>query len=279
MISQHEALHKQEPTYNNIGQIKPWMLDVMATALNNHTYPDYPNQSDRLFLASKPYNQNGLIDLPVDTKWSAGVQFPNRHEQIEEVYRMIGYPNRCTLDAQNRALHPWWDQLVSRPDIGGVTGKGFFYRWGANYTADAAAFSNDSDGVPNILLIKRIITNDWALPAGFLNNFENSLEAAKRETLEETSLDIDSLATKPNLLYEGPVLDIRTTLHAWTETKLWQFMLPELESLPPIAPNDDALEVRWYPITELPDDIYGSHPVLIQMAINQTLETTNSRLA
>lgn len=47
------------------------------------------------------------------------------------------------------------------------------------------------NGKLQILLVKRLIPpfeNMWALPGGFIKDSENSLQAAKRELLEETNV-------------------------------------------------------------------------------------------
>jgi ADP-ribose pyrophosphatase YjhB (NUDIX family) len=182
------------------------------------------------------------------------------------VLSMTGYPKRYTLDQEWRPLHPWWKQMLMRPDIGAAIGKGFYYHWGANYTADAAVIAKQPEGTEKILLIQRGDTGDWALPGGFIDDNERSYAAALRELQEESGLLLHP-DTQAELLYTGPVLDIRTTIHAWAETSLWKFEL-SANTLPDVTGNDDAVNAKWFDTTQLPEDLYGAHAVLIDRVLN-----------
>jgi 8-oxo-dGTP pyrophosphatase MutT (NUDIX family) len=260
-LAQNTAFELYKPPKN-------LLLDAYSIALAEHTATGYPRQQQRLFLNSIPYNNHGLISLPNSGPWTAGKILPNRYEQLNEVLHNIGYPKMCELDADYRALHPWWKDMVRRADVGGVVGKGFFYHWGANYTADAAVTMTDINNVQHVLLIQREDTGEWALPGGFLEPAEPTKLAAVRELQEEAGLLLDRSNATAKKLYAGPVLDVRTTLHAWTETSLWLFETT-FQSKPALLPSDDAKNAEWFPINELPIELYGSHPILIQMALNR----------
>lgn len=252
---------------------KSQLLDCYAHALQQPPYPGYPEQHQRLIVDLMPYDEHGHIALDTTGSWVAGATLPTRDEQLTDVLHNIGYPKMCMLDADYRPLHPWWRDIITRPEIGGVVGKGFYYYWGANYTADAAVIAHDTNNMPHILLIQRADSGQWALPGGFINSDEPSKMAAVRELQEETSLLLDASLADAHKLYTGPVLDIRTTLHAWAETHLWLFNAYGT-GLPNIAAHDDAQDAMWVALHELPDNLYGSHPVLVQMVLNQILGTT-----
>lgn len=254
--------------HEQIAPPKNLLLECYAQALQQSPYPGYPQQHQRLFLDHIPYDKHGHIALGTTGSWVVGDALPTRNEQLTDVLHNIGYPKMCVLDADYRPLHPWWRDMAQRPDIGGVVGKGFYYYWGANYTADAAVIAHDEENIPHILLIQRSDNGEWALPGGFINNEEPSKVAAVRELHEETSLALDRTMATAHKLYAGPVLDVRTTLHAWSETHLWLFKTSGT-TLPIIAANDDANAARWFALDKLPSNLYGSHPVLIQMALNQ----------
>lgn len=247
---------------------KDALLYCYQQAIAHRHYPGYPVQADRLFLDQIPHDAHGHIALGDSGPWVAGAPLPTRAEQLTDVLHNIGYPKMCVLDADYRPLHPWWRDMVQNPAIGGVVGKGFYYNWGANYTADAAVIAHDARQMPHLLLIQRSDTGEWALPGGFINAAESSKAAAVRELHEETRLHLDSTMASAHKLYTGPVLDIRTTLHAWTETNLWLFKT-SLASLPTIHAGDDARNAQWVALTDMPHNLYGSHPVLVDMVLSQ----------
>lgn len=252
---------------------KDALLDVYAITLARQQYPNYPAQHDRLFLDTLPYDERGLVCFDNEGPWLAGKALPDQQERHNEVLPNIGYPKMYTLDADYRPLHPWWKDMVLRPDIGAAIGKGFFYKWGANYTADAAVTACNEDGETHLLLIQRNDTGEWALPGGFLDDYEPTKRAAVRELFEESGLLLhkeDSLADK---LYAGPVLDVRTTIHAWTETSLWLFET-NFHELPDIHGADDAMAAQWFALDSIPAELYGSHAVLIDLVLQRlALET------
>jgi ADP-ribose pyrophosphatase YjhB (NUDIX family) len=262
-----ESIESTLPIHEIFQDKKNESLDALAIALATNTALTYPLQQDRLFLDGLLLNEHGLLELPNSGPWVAGSILPTRRDKYTEIVAMVGHPKQYQLDTDYRPLHPWWKEMVRRPDIGGVIGKGFYYHWGANYTADAAVTATDSTGLGHLLLIRRKDTGEWALPGGFVDDLEISKQTALRELNEESSLDLSNQRVEPQLLYRGPVLDIRTTLHAWAETSLWAYSLAAV-SLPNVAGGDDATEATWFPLGDLPDSLYGSHPVLIDMVLN-----------
>lgn len=235
-------------------------LRIFAEQLQVRQEPGYPAYEDRLRCKGIPYDERGLVDLPENGPWTAGDQTPDRTQYINEIVGLCGAPRLLKLDARNRVLHPYWKEMLTHPTVGAVVGKGFFWRWGVNYTADSAVFCQG-----HLLLVRRDDTGQWALPGGFRNPGESSIDASMREVGEESGLDLENYALKPESLYSGPVLDIRTTIHAWTETFLFRYLLNS-PSLPAVKGADDATEAAWFPVDQLPADIYGSHSLLVEMA-------------
>lgn len=163
------------------------------------------------------------------------------------------------LDASGLPLHPWDHCRNTLPE-----GKGSFYRWGPNYTADPIVITNNT--TPFILLIERSDTGNYALPGGFVDSDEDAITAATRELMEEThyAAPYDS----PQLIYSGPVEDHRSTRNAWPETTalLWQ-----VDDESTVVGDDDATIACWIPLRELRriNKFHGSHRALIEMAIMQ----------
>lgn len=152
--------------------------------------------------------------------------------------------------------HPWRDRHPNLPE-----GRGQFYHYGPNYTVDPIVLTHEP--TPSILLIRRQDTGDWALPGGFIDEGEDPATAGRRELFEETSLILPT-TDKPIIIYQGPVDDHRSTLHAWPETTalLWRIARAE-----PVYAGDDAASVRWMSINQLPEKLYGSHRLLAEKAI------------
>jgi len=160
------------------------------------------------------------------------------------------------VDSKGRPLHPNLAELRPLP-----TGKGAYWGWGPNYTADPVVLTTEDR--PRVLLIQRNDTGDLALPGGFVDKDElkEPIVAAYRELEEETGLVLTSSGT---LIYQGIVDDPRTTANAWPETSAYVFNVAEPL---PVQAGDDAKEAGWYYVDELADNLYGSHAALIQKAL------------
>ena len=211
-------------------------------------YPGYPAQR----FSSQAESLAG-IDIPFGP-WDHNTHplpDPDETERFTE--------QGLTTDSLGRPLHPWAEDLLSPEKGGMVTGKGAYWHWGPNRTADPIVITNEER--PRILLIERSDTGNLALPGGFIDGDEHPHAAAQRELLEETGFPANQ---QGQLVYRGPVADLRTTLHAWAETSAYLFTVDEpLE----VHGNDDALSADWYFVDELPDILFGSHAQLVALAI------------
>ncbi len=100
---------------------------------------------------------------------------------------------------------------------------------------------------PRVLLIRRNrepFSGSWALPGGFVDENERLEDAARRELVEETGV----AATDLEQLYTAgaPGRDPR----GWTVSVVYLARV-EPGSVKPVA-ADDAAEVGWFPLDELP---------------------------
>lgn len=176
---------------------------------------------------------------------------------------------RMNIDDEfDRPVHPHVEKLdPATPD-----GKGKFYNWGPNYTADPIVITTEQR--PRVLLICRNDTGDLALPGGFVdaNELKNAITAARRELKEETGLEIGTGGT---LVYQGVVDDPRATLNAWPETSAFLFTVAKPMT---VEAGDDAHEAGWHYIDELPETLYGSHGMLIEKAMETLLNPTENNL-
>lgn len=118
------------------------------------------------------------------------------------------------------------------------------------YTADTVLVVDNGNGGLSVLLIKRggePFKGAWALPGGFVNEGESSVEAAKRELAEETGVnvpDTDSLALIG--IYDAPGRDPR----GWTISAAYAAQVSRIVDA---KGGDDAAEARWFPLNDLPE--------------------------
>lgn len=257
----HENLPMHE-TYNN-----EWFMNeslrLLADQLTERTYPDYPTKDMRLYTDSLDWFFEP-ITLPMgDWETSCGA-LPTLPEQAELI------ANGCRMDANGRPLHPWFDEMITDSRVGIVTGKGKYWHWGPNYTADPIVVRYDQTE-PHILLIERADGTGWALPGGFVDAGEDGITAALREAHEETGFDLTDMQPVATVTYEGPLADLRVTAHAWPETTAVKFELPNsVAAYLPLGTwqgKDDAKTAGWFPVSELNEHLFGSHLLLITQAL------------
>jgi 8-oxo-dGTP diphosphatase len=126
-------------------------------------------------------------------------------------------------------------------------------------SADVVLFKKNGNQV-SILLIKRLnppYKDCWALPGGFLEEDESLLDCANRELKEETN--ISGIELEQLHAFGDPGRDPRG--HCVTIVYLgWVHNLTNQ----PIA-GDDAKEVQWFPLAELPVLAFD-HKKVIEMA-------------
>lgn len=124
-------------------------------------------------------------------------------------------------------------------------------------TADIIAL-RDSAGVLEVLLIQRKhdpFAGLWALPGGFVDEWELPEDAARREFAEETGLTW----TGP-LALAGVFSKKGRDPRGWTVACAYVAML-ESET-PELAPADDAADARWFPVVALPDVAFDHHEIV-----------------
>jgi ADP-ribose pyrophosphatase YjhB (NUDIX family) len=160
-------------------------------------------------------------------------------------------------------IHPWLSDMIADPDIGVVGGPGAYWNQGPNKCSDNIPISRL---FRRVLLIKRGDTGSWALAGGFRNdNTEEPFVAARRELIEETRLSrYVRILSKPVLIYAGIVADKRTTGISWAHTHA--IVTRPLLPWPHVRGRDDATKAKWFKLDKLPDDFFGSHSILVDLA-------------
>ncbi len=128
-------------------------------------------------------------------------------------------------------------------------------------TADVALFREGEQGT-EVLLIRRgrpPFRGMWALPGGFVDEMEPPEEAACRELAEETGVRLPEGALRQVAAFGEPGRDPR----GWTVSIAFWGEAPA--DLRPRA-ADDAAEVRWWPLDNLPPLAFD-HDRIIAAAI------------
>lgn len=117
----------------------------------------------------------------------------------------------------------------------------------------------------HILLVKRKYDprkNMWCLPAGFMEFGETAEQTAIREAKEETNLDIQV----DQLFGVFPGFD-----DPRVHVVLIVFRAKILNGNP--APGDDASEVVFFPLNQLPKDIaFASHQQVLNLLVQQATQ-------
>lgn len=142
------------------------------------------------------------------------------------------------------------------------------YYKGINPTSDTIVIRENND-IKEVLLIKRSETaaaepGKWSIPGGFVDTiskrdelwksgYETPLEAAKREVLEETGLDlsnIDDSNFKLLGVYDDMSRDPRNTKESWIESNTFVVEIP-YEISNNVKGMDDAQDAKWFSVYEL----------------------------
>ena len=113
---------------------------------------------------------------------------------------------------------------------------------------------------PRVLLIRRNkepFAGSWALPGGFVDENERLADAARRELAEETGVtgaELEQLYTAGD-----PGRDPR----GWVVSVAYLAQV-DPDAVKPVA-ADDATEVSWFPLDELPPLAFD-HAMLLERA-------------
>ena len=241
-------------------EFKAQSLELLGEQLKSATYPGYPSFCQRLYWRPPLYNDE--FNLP-GGPWEVNGGQPNDEEYLALQGLSLAF------DAHRRPLHPWLGDMITSKRIGAVSGRGFYWKWGPNRTADPIVVRHDQPK-PMVLLIKRGDTGHWALPGGFVDPGETPLQAAIRETNEEAGIDLAQFNQTGVQVYDGPLADVRVTAHAWPHTTAFRFDLePDTTDLLPTGITegyDDATLKKWEPIDNISETLFGSHRLLIALS-------------
>lgn len=169
--------------------------------------------------------------------------------------RALSLEGTLPVDGEGRPLNPRGRT--------GLAGRGRLGRHGANFSADPIV-SRVRDGFLEVVLIERKDCREWAIPGGMVDEGEDFRQAARRELLEETGLDLSF--AEASEVASGYVDDPRNTDHAWMESKAFHLHL-STSSLLPVG-GDDAGDSAWVRVDlDLMDRLYASHWISLARAV------------
>lgn len=115
---------------------------------------------------------------------------------------------------------------------------------GPRLTVDTVVLHNDK-----VLLVRRgnpPFKDRWALPGGFVDVGETVEQAARRETREETALEVDLKRLLG--VFSDPERDPR----GHTASVVYLAVPTHDRDAETIVGGDDAAEARWFPLDEPP---------------------------
>ncbi|UTS52106.1 nicotinamide-nucleotide adenylyltransferase, NadM family / ADP-ribose pyrophosphatase [Synechococcus phage BUCT-ZZ01] len=119
----------------------------------------------------------------------------------------------------------------------------------------------------HVLMIKRRAAPGeglWALPGGFLNYREKTLDAAIRELKEETKLDIPDKILYSHVKNQKRFDHPDRSLRGRTITEAFFIQLPD-GKLDKVKGSDDAIKAKWIHLNDLKsEEIYEDHYSIIR---------------
>lgn len=102
----------------------------------------------------------------------------------------------------------------------------------------------------------------WALPGGFLNQFETVKQCALRELEEETKIKVPARVLEGSIVEDKLFDHPSRSLRGRTITTVFHIDLRGEKSLPRVKGSDDAVQAKWIPLDEfvrMQDKMFEDH--------------------
>ncbi len=122
----------------------------------------------------------------------------------------------------------------------------------------------------HVLLVKRRTEPGkglWALPGGFIGQYERLEDSVIRELREETKLKVPVPVLKGSIKWQQVFDEPNRSLRGRTITHAYLFDLEDQPKLPKVKGADDAEEARWFPldiVDEMGTVLFEDHKSIIQ---------------
>lgn len=130
-------------------------------------------------------------------------------------------------------------------------------------TTDAVVICNEDQSILLIERKKDPYQGKWALPGGFVDEYEEVTAAFVRELEEETHLELSPDHAKFVGVFGKEGRDPR----GWTVSVVYFFEVSK-EQKSKVAPGSDSAAVHWFPLSQLPDLAFD-HKEIIAEAITR----------
>lgn len=105
----------------------------------------------------------------------------------------------------------------------------------------------------------------WALPGGFVDQYETLMDACIRELFEETQIALPEATLKAAIRSSKVFDDPYRSARGRTFTYAFYMELEASDSLPQIEAADDANKAVWVPLSEVrPERLFEDHYFVIQ---------------
>ncbi|WP_313641878.1 NUDIX domain-containing protein [Paenibacillus sp.] len=116
------------------------------------------------------------------------------------------------------------------------------------------------DAYNRVLMQKRSDNGQWGFPGGFMNLGESVQDTARREVYEETGLKLKDLELFG--IYSGPQYDKKISNGDEVSLVLISFICKQYCG-ELVESNEESIQNKFYPLEELPDNIFTEHNMLI----------------
>jgi len=90
----------------------------------------------------------------------------------------------------------------------------------------------------------------WAMPGGFINEYERLKDAVVRELREETKLKVPEKVLRGSITHQDVFDDPKRSTRGRTITHAFLFQLDNASELPRVKGNDDAMDAKWVSLAE-----------------------------
>jgi bifunctional NMN adenylyltransferase/nudix hydrolase len=273
---------------------------LVILPLNDHTYNDNSWIEEVRELVDNETNENdkiGLIGCAKDhtsyylklfpTWGNESVEFldPINATDLRELYWSYGAinpswdPETGTHTAQN-ALNNFlsndsleflkkfqktetYTKLKTEQEFIEVYKKGVSKYPRIEHTVDAVVVQSG-----HILLVRRRSEPGkgiWALPGGFIHEYEKLEDAAIRELKEETKLKVPEAVLRGSIKESKTYDDPHRSARGRLITQAFLISLPAQTSLPKVRGSDDADKAKWVPLNELnPKKMFEDHYFIVK---------------
>lgn len=254
-------------------------LQVNDKRLFGQTYPGYPRRQDRAKLIAGDYKTKKalgalgrfLVGTPNDRPiWF--VDDVGRYENGDYAKPRSNTDDIRELYPSDYPVHPFIKEMLDPKGPGAAAGPGYYWRLGANLTADPVIFREQDGWLGHnklqVLLVKGKDGRGWVLPGGDRGG-EDGLTAAAREAAEETGIDLGKTQARL-VLKDSPVGDWRTTANAWPQTDVWMYSLPSELSNQKVKGKDDAKKAKFMTVSRRTlNRMSFSHPSYVKLSVQE----------